>query len=276
MFLTWDDHEIRDGWGSRGDEGGEAEQKMFLAATQAYEKYQLAHNPHVDPAKGYYAFQYGKIGFVVLDLRRYRSIGQQTILGDEQKHWLENWLKKKARQCRVVFIACSVPVVHVTHALAMMASRPEMKFVGVSDDLADQWSHASFVKDMQAFAELLFDLANQEGVRFVLLGGDVHVGTFAVLRSQRRQDEFHPVIYQCTSSPISNHPSPNVGKFLHALAQEVQLGRNLPFSGRLLKVFTKRNFAVVEVHQNPNTDEYGVVFEMHCDGKAPERFATLW
>jgi hypothetical protein len=50
MFLTWDDHEIRDGWGSRGDERGEAEQKMFLAATQAYEKYQLAHNPCDDIA----------------------------------------------------------------------------------------------------------------------------------------------------------------------------------------------------------------------------------
>ena len=276
MFMTWDDHEIRDGWGSRGDEAGAAEQKMFMAATQAYTKYQLSHNPHVDPKEGYYAFQYGKIGFVTLDLRRYRSFGKRTILGDEQKHWLENWLKKEARQCRVVFLACSVPVIHVTHALAMMSNRTEMKLVGVSDDLGDQWSHTNFVKDMQAFAELLFDLSNREGVRFILLGGDVHVGTFAVLRSQRRSDEFHPVIYQCTSSPISNHPSAGVGKFLNALAQEVELHRSLPFRGRLLKVFTKRNFAVIEVRQNPRSGEYGVVFEMHCEGRAPERFATLW
>jgi phosphodiesterase/alkaline phosphatase D-like protein len=193
-------------------------------------------------------------------VRRHRSFHQRTILGDEQKHWLEKWLRKKARQCRIVFIACSVPVVHVTHALAMMASRPEMKLLGVSDDLGDQWSHANFANDMQSFSELLFDLANQEGVRIILLGGDVHVGTFAVLRSQRRQDEFHPVIYQCTSSPISNQPSANVGKFIHTLAQEVRLGRNLPFSGRVLKVFTKRNFAVIEVQQNPKTGEYGVVF----------------
>ena len=249
---------------------------MFLTASQAYAKYQLAHNPHVDPEKGYYAFQYGKIGVVMLDLRRYRSLRGHTILGDEQKHWLENWLKKKARQCRVVFIACSVPVIHVTQALSMMSHRAEMKFVGVSDDLGDQWSHESFAKDMQSFVELLFDLSNQDGVRFILLGGDVHVGTFAVLRSKRRSDEYHPVIYQCTSSPISNHPSAGVGRFLNMLAQEVKLGRDLPFSGRLLKVFTKRNFAVVEVRQNPKNGEYGVVFEMHCEGKTPERFATLW
>ncbi len=31
MFMTWDDHEIRDGWGSRGDETGAAEQKLLLA-----------------------------------------------------------------------------------------------------------------------------------------------------------------------------------------------------------------------------------------------------
>lgn len=276
LFMMWDDHEIRDGWGSRGDEGGEAEQKMFLAASQAYTKYQLSHNPHADPQKGYYAFQYGKIGFVMLDLRRYRSLRAQTILGVEQKDWLEKWLKKEGRQCRVVFIACSVPVVHVTHALSMMANKAEMKFVGVSDDLADQWSHANFTKEMRGFAELLFDLSNHDGVRFILLGGDVHVGTFAVLRSHRRSDEYHPVIYQCTSSPISNRPSANVGRFLGKLAQDVHMGRNLPFSGRLLKVFTKRNFAVIEVRRHPKSGDYGVVFEMHCEGNPPERFATLW
>ncbi len=276
MFMTWDDHEIRDGWGSRGDEKGAAEQRMFLAATQAYAKYQLAHNPHVDAAKGYYAFQYGKVGFVTLDLRRYRSLKSRTILGDEQKNWFENWLRRNGPQCRVVFIACSVPVIHVKQTLAMMASKSAMKMAGVSDDLADQWSHQYFLKEMQAFAELLFELSNHNGVRFILLGGDVHVGTFAVLRSKRRQDEFHPVIYQCTSSPISNTPSVTVGRFLNLLAQEVGLGPDLPFSGRLLKVFTRRNFAVIEVRQNPKNGEYGVVFEMHCEGKPPERFPTLW
>ena len=79
-FLMWDDHEIRDGWGSYKRDATEVYRKQMLeAAAAVYGDYQLAHNPYAahgaglaDP--GYYAFQYGEIGFIVPDLRRHRSV----------------------------------------------------------------------------------------------------------------------------------------------------------------------------------------------------------
>ncbi len=79
-FLMWDDHEIRDGWGSYKRDATEVYRKQMLeAAAAVYGDFQLAHNPYAahgaglaDP--GYYAFQYGEIGFIVPDLRRHRSV----------------------------------------------------------------------------------------------------------------------------------------------------------------------------------------------------------
>jgi hypothetical protein len=78
------------------------------------------------------------------------------------------------------------------------------------------------------------------------LGGDVHVGTFSVLRSSRRTDEYHPLIYQFTSSPISNKPT-KVPKKIRKVAPDISIGKNIPFTGRLIDIFPERNFGIVEV-----------------------------
>lgn len=252
------------------------------AASEAYGQYQLMHNPYVDPQRGYYAFIYGKIGFIVLDLRRYRSKRNGILFGKEQWDWLEDWLKNQGKQCEVIIIACSVPFIHLTNHIMRIGKQWLGKFLvkifDIEDDLVDQWGSAPFIKDAQRFAELLFDLANSEGIRFVLLGGDVHVATFAVLRSYEQKHEYHPVIYQFTSSPISNRPA-KVVKALMTIAPEIELSPNIPFKGRLLKVIAKRNFGIVEIQKHRTTGDYSITFELrYQDDKSvkAERFPTQW
>lgn len=280
IFMTWDDHEIRDGWGSHGDEHTAALQRMFQAAKEAYVKYQLSHNPHIlQFGQRYYGFRYGRIGFVVLDLRGYRSAKESELLGSEQWEWLDNWLQNEAPHCRVVFVVCSVPFIHLTHQVTKLRSKwlakIFMKIFGLADDFVDQWNSEPFIKEAQQLAEVLFELANEKGVRFVLLGGDVHVATFAVLRSYRKADEFHPLIYQLTSSPISNKPT-KVAKFLKLFAPEIDLSEDLPFKGRLLRIIPERNFGIVKLRRHPDTGDYAVIFEVHSQETGVQRFATLW
>src|SRR5690348_18101870 len=45
-YMIWDDHDIRDDWGSRpADWTGADERRGFAAAADAYEIFQNAHNP---------------------------------------------------------------------------------------------------------------------------------------------------------------------------------------------------------------------------------------
>lgn len=280
VFMTWDDHEIRDGWGSHGDETKPLRQMMFQAAAEAYAKYQLSHNPHLsNPDQRYYAFQYGKIGFVVLDLRGYRLAEQSTLLGDTQKEWLENWIRNKAPECKLVFVACSVPFVHLTNQITRLSlkliAKIFLKLRGLTDDFVDQWNSQPFIDDARFIAELLFQLSNDNGVRIVLLGGDVHVATFAVLRSYREAHQYHPAIYQFTSSPISHKPT-TIARWLKPFASEIEFRKDFPFKGRLLKIIPERNFGIVKVRKHPDTGDYAVTFEVHSQKTGIQRFATLW
>ncbi len=281
-FMTWDDHEITDGWGSHGDEeDSPVKQKLFRNAMHSYIQHQLVHNPFVDTRKGYYAFRYGEAGFVVLDLRRYRSAKRKILLGEEQWDWLQNWLAGEGQTCKVIFVVCGVPFVHFTsHFTQIMGNWLGyllLKKVGAADDFIDQWNSDPFVHEAERMARLLFDHANKDGIRFVFLGGDVHVATMAVVRSRLKEHEFHPVIYQFTSSPISNNPTP-LNKLVERFSPEISFGGDVPFSGRLLKVIARRNFGIVEVRRNPRTGAYGVTFELHSDrGETTDmhRFPTV-
>ena len=280
VFFTWDDHEIRDGWGSHGDE--KECMYMFEAATEAYHKYQLKHNPFVNTKEGYYAFKYGNIGFVVLDLRRYRDCmaDPPTLLSDNQFDWLQQWLTDNSKDCRVVFIVCSVPLVHLSYAISRRAGKVYMKHTGLADDLRDQWNSKAYISDAKRFIHLLFDISNQKGVRIAILGGDVHVGTFAAIRSFDPKHELHPVIYQFTSSPISNKPT-KIAKYLDSIWPEFEVGKDMHYKARLLDTFVNRNFGLVHIqtkHRPGRRPDYGVTFEIHQDNpeKPVVRFPTLW
>jgi len=280
-FMTWDDHEIRDGWGSCGDEDHEFQQKMFKAADEAYREVQLSGNPFIlGPGKRYYTFIYGKIGFVILDLRGSRSMNKKTLMGDDQWEWFKSWVQNEGQGCDVIFIACSVPFVHLTHQISELRmkwlGKIILKVMGLADDFVDQWNSAPFINEAVEFSEFLFRQANDKGKRFVLLGGDVHVGTFAVLRSYKDSDFFHPVIYQCTSSPISNKPTKFASWILEKFAPEIEMLPGIPYKGRILKIIRERNFGVIKVRKHPERGDYAVIYECHSQKSGVKKFATQW
>jgi phosphodiesterase/alkaline phosphatase D-like protein len=261
--MTWDDHDIYDGWGSYGNEELPAQQVFFRAAAQAFDAFQFVLAPPkplssvaASHRKDHRAFSFmvGEVAFVVLDLRSQRNIkarGPSAVLGETQWAWLEAELdeivKRKARQLVVI---SSIPVVHmgaeVEHLLPNAAE--------MHDDVLDHWSSRPNRSDQSRLLGKLFQVRKAIGANVLLLSGDVHVGTIASIVSTDRRflldGEERAVIHQGVSSAISYESvtgvSANAIRWL-VLREHPLRGS---FTGTVAEVVCERNFSVVSVQAN--------------------------
>jgi len=95
----YDDHEIFNDY----DNGS---QSIYYQESIRFWNYYLGNlNPKTMTKNGaYYSFEYGNIGFFVLDCRMFRSKNkmedtpEKTMLGEEQKKNLLKWLKNSDKE----------------------------------------------------------------------------------------------------------------------------------------------------------------------------------
>lgn len=254
-FMIWDDHEITNGWGSSDEHADSRFQEIFQIARKVYEEFQHSHNPaaltypNAPPGHKsyYYAFRYGPVAFLVLDLRGNREIRDDhgQLLGNEQWQALEHWFESdEAKDSKILFLVSSVPMVHLKKTLA--------KFLWfLSTDIADQWSAPHIKMERRKLLRILFDKYIENDKRRVfILGGDVHVGTFATI-TERISGK---IIHQFTSSPISNKPARFLDRFLNIFSSKFKFhldeneeGRERPVDVEISKRYRQRNFGVITV-----------------------------
>lgn len=137
--MMWDDHELRDGWGSHGDEGHPRWQAHAMTARRYFLRYQLLRSARCFPdgegplfeagagpdprgrfASTHYRFDWGRRAtFFMLDERsqrhvRTRSDGSATggVLGKQQLRDLEAWLTQESSDAlpRVFVLVSPVPL----------------------------------------------------------------------------------------------------------------------------------------------------------------------
>jgi len=267
-YMIWDDHEVRDGWGSQ--DGDSDTHSIFKAARQVYWEFQHDHNPTTfGPEAQHYAFGFGQVGFLVLDLRGHRDLSrnmdERPLLGTKQWGDITEWLTTRAQNYRVLFIVCSVPIVHVPLGAA------DLFF------LRDHWSSMKIRPEQEALVRLLFTVMNEsDNLRqIVVLGGEVHEGTTAVIQSHLPGHNKRPRIYQFTSSPIANEPILDAYRlFIRSAGNTVKIDDNDEIVGEVLKEFPERNFGLVHVNYDSGADNYRVAFELYQEGKSPYTFST--
>jgi len=233
-YMTWDDHEIKDGWGSYTDdelsdeldtlfEWEDREENlrlagmMWKAAQQVYDEYEHCHNP--DPPRKqagdgsrnwHYAFECGPCAFFVLDLRGhrfYRSDDDAAVLGEEQLADFERWITREADDSEVLFVVSSVPLVH---ASSFVVNWLDLPFSSLKDDFRDHWEHASHLAERERLLDLVFRSSHETGRRVAFLSGDVHVAASMKLVSPR--DYPGARVYQITSSGITYAGLSSVGR----------------------------------------------------------------
>jgi alkaline phosphatase D len=80
----------------------------------------------------------------VLDMRGHRDFNRkdgQRILGKDQMNRVLTWLDSpQAKASPALFIVSPVPVVHVN---SFIVNKLDLAFLGLADDLRDEWDHES-------------------------------------------------------------------------------------------------------------------------------------
>lgn len=244
QYMIWDDHEIMDGWGSYTKEElsnqldtwlTQEDKKrnlmlardMFQAACQVYEEYQHCHNPDTSPNVYDYAFAQGAAHFYVLDMRRNRDYADKKtdyrILGEAQFKRFTAWLQSLEGlgkdKVKALFVTSPVPVVHLRDWVVNQADLP---WLGMADDLRDEWDHDSNYTERNLFLDALFETSERLGVPVCILSGDVHVGAAFRLRSRKFTKA---TLYQLTSSAITYCKVPKALKLLVRRGDSFMEGR---------------------------------------------------
>ncbi len=263
QYMIWDDHEITNGWGSDKDHWGDAaSRKVFDAARQAYVEFQHSHNPgSLREGKLYYAFNYGPVAFLFLDLRGHRDINRfnpeaegagYPLAGRQQWDDVRAWLSTDTvKESKMLFVVSSVPVLHLSDNFGSLRK--------LKNDIADQWSMEHNKRERRILLNLLYGWSGERKRPVLILGGDVHVGTLADVT----EVETKTTIHQITSSPITNKtawcldiPLALWGESFDFHLEENEKQR---VKGRITRRVRCRNFAIVKLGftgQKPTASVY--------------------
>jgi len=208
-FWMYDDHEIINDY-DQGEANGYYQHSLY------WWKYFFGNkNPTIIQGTdvNYFHYEFGNIGFFVLDIRRYRSANtdvdteKKTMLGSKQKEVLFNWLKDNANSKIFKFIASPVPL---TAKL----------------NLSDGWR--SFLTEREQIIDFIQD-HNISGVVFI--SADVHFPIITEIRSNWLIDYSASPLYSFPLEPsISLEETSYIQLSNHKIVQDNLLYINSLFT----------------------------------------------
>ncbi|WP_309895757.1 alkaline phosphatase D family protein [Archangium sp.] len=260
-LMMWDDHDIFDGWGSY-DEVTPADRAFFEAARTAFEEFQARLNPPRFSDSYGFGWVSNGLGFLVLDGRSHRSWKEQTVIGRGQWAEVDAWLEAQVSAgLERLYVVTGIPPLHAQVAAAcnLLEKLGISSFLG---DVRDSWMAPNNSEELRKLLNRLFEFRKRSpGTAVTLLGGDVHVGTTARLRSRmpahKRNDGDQPELTQVVSSGIGSEPPDGLVRKVVELgtgSESVDMYQDL-FTGKLLelpgnpdgRLLFRRNFAVLEL-----------------------------
>ncbi len=254
-LMIWDDHEIRNGWGSHEEDRDPTSNEYFVGdiARKVFQEYQrgLWAPPDATVAHEGHAHAYGTTGVVFLDQRGARSFAydaSRPYLGRAQMAWFDQTLASPAfAKVTALLVVTSVPLLYVGERAADLGGL-------VASDLRDQWSYASHCTEQFELITRLRRWKEEDRHRTVaVVGGDVHVGGRTVLEEKVPDSElWRPILTQFITSPITNSP-------LHALAfwgvKTLLLGGDHEITPSLRyrheSLTRRRNYALISLYGTP-------------------------
>jgi len=267
-IMTWDDHDIFDGWGSYSpeDQGCEVYQGIFDVAKRHFSVFQLQVKSDQSETRPSalasqnactFALEADGIAILALDTRSERS--QKQVMSaqswDAVWEWTNGLSLASNAPLKHLLIVSPVPVVHadfgsIESALNWLPGEQELE-----DDLRDHWQSKPHRKERLRMIHRLFALMDDKNIRTTFLSGDVHCAGLGVIVSNRSNSPGSraSVINQLTSSGIV-HPAPPkvMGYLLENLSEapeEVDQGLSaymLDFPATRKKFVLARNFLSLE------------------------------
>lgn len=189
VYVTWDDHEVKNNF------AGPYEEQM-PAGRQAFREYWPIASPHEDPQRLYRSVRYGAdLELFILDDRQYRSKNadpdglEKTMLGREQLRWLLQGLRSSLATWKV--IATSVPL-----------SIPKGGRAAVPGN--DGWAGGPDGTGFEYERQLIVDtILTQHIKNVVFLAGDVH---FVQASAYDPNGDGVPDFHEFVAGPLSAAP----------------------------------------------------------------------
>lgn len=295
LLPAIDDHELRDGWGSQGDEYEKGIMNPELAGQfklgkQAYIEHQLfLSNYPEEEAKALskentsmeYSFQVnGKNGYV-FDLRSARNINDDVLLGEKQWANFEKWLASLERNQEIILLT-SVPV--TLRPLKWIEDVAKLFKPELRDDVRDGWSSKHNIASRNRLIELLTTYRIEKDIKPIFVSGDIHKSALIEIWVDKnvgrnsRHDIAETMIlgYEVVASGISHEfIKTGVAKSVFKLLESQRIGDgfiDFTYKGNRASIYpmvrnsmVTQNFAAIEFSETENTKIHTFIYDVDSD-----------
>jgi hypothetical protein len=196
-YLMWDDHEIRDGWGSHGDEKSKVWQSYFKDAKAAFwfNQYQRSINPNTDFEREVNT-KLGKLDqameiqfshgynnhFYMIDSRSDKATSNELFSAHAAKK-LSNWFNQgSSSEPNIYVLTIGVPLFHGRIGESILTKVADVFGVEINDDLKDAWSHPKNKESRLRIKNIIYEhFKDNSKDHLIILSGDVHYSTVSYL-----------------------------------------------------------------------------------------------
>jgi phosphodiesterase/alkaline phosphatase D-like protein len=252
--MTWDDHDIDEGWGSNPNDDQPYRRLFFRAAQQAFAEFQASIGcGRIDEDSFACGFVHGDVGFLLLDGRSHRLYKKGRVLGEAQFNAARRWLDALPQTTRRVYLVLGIPPVHAKLSTAAAILRWTPFSEPYASDLRDGWASKGNRRECARLMQLLLDFyATHPATDITILSGDVHVGDIGKLE--------HPeagVTWQVTSSGIGSPPPDGLSGWLMEKVSRPAIDLGAGFCGTLIPItehghdlMNRRNFALLDLEES--------------------------
>lgn len=210
--MIWDDHEIRDGWGSHGDEENSDEWRQHLEVARDYfVGWQASRNPPAPGAvattEGYaeaarvgtsptkssefdFGFDWGsQTTFFIMDLRSQRDTLQGQAGSEAQIERLKAWFASRDDSPTLWVLGSPLPL-SLSKRVADTLQR--WLICRRKDDMRDAWSSAPLTKQREEILKTIADHFHaHRSHRLLILSGDVHFSELLELSDERDRNRVY-------------------------------------------------------------------------------------
>ncbi len=240
-FSMWDDHEIRDGWGSQGDEynNGKLTQPLktyYLQSRRAFIEHQWIKGPAtatpVDELVQHNqslhrAFVIGGKHCFVFDLRSERDINQRQAMSSLQLSAFKNWLAKREEGEEIMLLS-SIPLFITYRKIIDLTGKLNAE---LKDDVSDGWDSEYNIAQRDSIIRYLLEARIKRNVKPYIISGDIHTGGIAEIWyddesnnslcfAEHKKDR-RVLAYEIIASGL-NHETLNQGGFMETINRKAK------------------------------------------------------
>lgn len=262
-LCMWDDHEIRDGWGSEDQDFAGGNPVIFTVAREVADEFVLQNGPRLRPTRpevpanlrpdAHQAYMSGRMAAFVFDGRTSRrySDPESRIVSEEQFEDFGAFCEAVAvnRQARFLVLGCAVPFINLKDFVEELGSKAPKALTdllaGIRDDMRDSWHSPGNRPGLKRIIGILRKLhLRRPDLDIVVVSGDIHVANAFSFQPPG----FLKALYQFTSSALTNRDHPP-----EAVAALVDLGTTsftevLGFVTRIWDSIGDPNLMTLEPH----------------------------